>query len=208
MLVWAVAQATSSSFKWEVISLKRWGLALSEKTWKPSVPLLEFSPRRMELAWAREPLSPEQVLLTWARIGQGCAQVLFSSLFLVMVTWLIVLLYLKHELCEYACIKWFMCWNWWVWYVAYETWLDGWLNMGVRLVCMINLWLVGGAWLWYELDVIPWISWWDLMVVPHVKDVIPRISWWDLIVVPHVMDVIPWTSWWENYGGASAYVIK
>jgi len=23
---------------------------------------------------------------------------------------------LKHELSDFTCIKWFMDWNWWVWY--------------------------------------------------------------------------------------------
>jgi len=23
---------------------------------------------------------------------------------------------LKHELSDFACIKWFLGWNWWVWY--------------------------------------------------------------------------------------------
>jgi len=45
-------------------------------------------------------------------------------------------------------------------YVEYEMgnmnfWLVGWLDIGMRLLCMINLWLVGETWLWYELDVIP-----------------------------------------------------
>jgi len=31
---------------------------------------------------------------------------------------------LKHELSNFACIKWFMGWNLWSWY---GTWMDGWL---------------------------------------------------------------------------------
>jgi len=112
-----------------------WHAWIVEKIWY-SHPLFELLPRRKELAWART--------------GQGHAQVLFSSLFLVMVMWLIELLYMKHELCEYACIKWFMGWNWWVGYeYAYETWLDGWWNICMRLVCMISL----------------WFGWWDMTMV-------------------------------------------
>jgi len=48
-----------------------------------------------------------------------------------------------------------------VWICVWKTWLDGWLDISMRLVCMKNLWLVGEKWLWYRLDVIPWISWWD-----------------------------------------------
>jgi len=45
-----------------------------------------------------------------------------------------------------------MGWNWWVWYdYAYGTWLDGWLYICMRLVCMITLCLVGETWLWYGL---------------------------------------------------------
>ena len=29
-----------------------------------------------------------------------------------------------------------------------------WLNIGMRLLCLINLWLVSETWLWYEIDII------------------------------------------------------
>jgi len=70
-----------------------------------------------------------------------------------------------------------------------------WLDIGMRLLCLINLWLIGETWLWYEIDVIPWNSWWDFMVVLDVMDEIPWTFWWDLMVVSYVMDVIPWISW-------------
>jgi len=37
-----------------------------------------------------------------------------------------------------------MDWNLWAWYEKmYGSWLIGWFNIGMRLVCMINLRLVG-----------------------------------------------------------------
>jgi len=35
-------------------------------------------------------------------------------------------------------------WNWWSWYeYVHESWLVDWLDIGMRLLCLINLWLVG-----------------------------------------------------------------
>ena len=154
-----------------------------------SRPCERSPPERENLSRLSECFQPEREL---------CRNVLkccFLLYFWLMVTWLTGLPYFKHEVCEYACIKWFMGWNWWVWYeYAYETWLGCWLFIGMRLVYMINLWLVGETWLWYGLDVISWTSWWDLMVVSYVMDVISWTSWWDLMVVPYVMDVILRTS--------------
>jgi len=41
-------------------------------------------------------------------------------------------------------------WNWWAWYdCTYEKWWDCWLNIGMRLLCTLILWLVSETWLWY-----------------------------------------------------------
>jgi len=186
------------------LSLRRRALVLSEKSSRSSeevspkrenvkAPLFHCSSshlgessslERENLSCLSECFQPERTL---------CRDVLkcyFLLCYWLVVTWLIGLPYLKHEVCKYACIKWFVGWNWWAWYeYAYD-----WLYIGIRLLCMINLWLVSETWLWYELDVIPWISLWDLMVVPYVMDVIPWASWWDLMVVLYVMDIISRTS--------------
>jgi len=36
-----------------------------------------------------------------------------------------------------------------------RDWLIGWLVIGMRLLCLINLWLVGETCVWYKVDVIP-----------------------------------------------------
>jgi len=72
-----------------------------------TVPLLSpLSPEQENLSRLSECFQPEREL---------CRDVLKCCFLLclwLMVTWLIELPYLKHEVCEYACIKWFLGWNW------------------------------------------------------------------------------------------------
>jgi len=44
------------------------------------------------------------------------------------------------------CMLYMLYWdlNWWDWYERiHDTWWGGWLDIAMRLLCMINLWLVG-----------------------------------------------------------------
>jgi len=96
---------------------------LSERTWRPLFALFELSPRRKELAWAREPFRLSE---NWARM---CSSAVFPS----------ILGWLSHVWLDYyvkVWIEWF-CMYWMVygldrislaWY-WYETWKDGWLYL-------------------------------------------------------------------------------
>ena len=181
----AVAQATSSSLEREAVSLRRGGLAKREDATTP--PFLfsssclgdRSSPERENPLISARPVSLSEKL--------GLDENVFSSVFTQLLDvchmfGLITLL--KHELGDYVWAKmvhglWWisLTWSWHVtcmeWLVLrvtlnwHEKWfyIDWWNMMVVWLGrnSTIDLW-----WCLIGQGVIPWISRWDLMMVPHL----------------------------------------
>jgi len=134
-----VAKARDLTFGRRAVSLKRGGLSQARACKILQGSLLAVSPKRVSKGpW---------LYRDWClNLLYGC----FLLYFRLLVVCLIGLSYLKYVVCECACIIWFMDWNWWAGYEhVYETWLDGSLYVGMRLVCMINL----------------WFGWWDMTMV-------------------------------------------
>jgi len=136
----------------------------SENSWNLQDSLLVVLPKREPVAWAKDPFRLSEgpwLERYWCwNLLYGC----YLPCFRLLVVWLIGLPYLKHEVCEYACVIWLYgigidelgmnkCMN--------HDWLNGWILAWDWYAWEIYGWLVRHGY-GMKIDVILWDSWWDL----------------------------------------------